>query len=240
MIALSLSSWSESAWQPFSEVWGRLTWRGRWQVLLLSGCAVGIPVFIQAPLVRLAPWVSLVWTLVWLGLACHWLTCPRLKLRGELLYGFALTWLTGSLYWGWLRSEPLWHLPVEALALPFALWGLRRGWAPIGQAFYLGSLTGTVITDLYLWLVDLTPVWRAVMAADATESVVLAELVPLVLSKIQSLGGILWAIELALLLLMAGFWGLKQGSLAAYAWSGAVLSTLVVDGLFLGGCLLTV
>ncbi|MEN9206044.1 MAG: DUF3120 domain-containing protein [Thermostichales cyanobacterium SZTDM-1c_bins_54] len=237
---MSLSSWSGSPWPPLTEIWGRLAWRGRWQVLLLSACAVGIPVFIQAPLVRSAPWVSLVWTLVWLGLGCHWLTCPRLRLRGELLYGFALTWLTGSLYWGWLRWEPAWHLPVEALALPLALWGLWRGWAPIGQAFYLGSLTGTVITDLYVWLVDLTPVWRAVMAPEAGESMLIAQWLPVILGQIQSLSGILWGIELALVLLIAGLWGLYQGSLPAYAWSGAVLSTLLVDGLFLLSCCLGV
>ncbi|GAB4214725.1 MAG: DUF3120 domain-containing protein [Synechococcales cyanobacterium] len=230
---MALSSFSESNWwfQSLQDIWGRLAWRGRWQVLAWSACAVGIPVFVQAPLVRAAPWVSLVWTLVWLGVAMHWLSCPRLRVRGELLYGFALTWLTGSLYWGWLRAEPLWHLPIEALAVPMAVWGLRRGWAPIGNSFYLGSLLGTMITDAYVWLVGLTPVWRQVMSTPLENSSLHA-LLPEILGRMQSLPGILWAIELALVLAIAGWWGLKQGSLAAYAWSGAVLCTLVVDGLF--------
>ena len=130
---------------------------------------MSLPVFAQAPLVRHAPWVSLVLTFAWLGVSLHLMSLRSGKIWGSLLYGFTLTWLAGSLYWGWLRAEPLWHMPVEAIALPLAVWGLWRGFARIGNYFYLGSLFGTAITDLYIHTVGLLPQWRAAMQPRVSE-----------------------------------------------------------------------
>jgi hypothetical protein len=159
-----------------------------------------------------------------------------------LLYGFTLTWWTGSLYWGWLRAEPLWHLPIEALVLPIACWGLSRGFARIGNFFTLGSLLGTALTDLYIHSVKLLPEWRQVMQ---TESILdLSPVLSSALAKMSSLWGIAWGIETCLVLTVVGAWSLWRGQVGSrsfrlpwLAFSGAVWSTLVVDGLFVWGSL---
>lgn len=133
---------------------------------LAAAFLVSVPVFIQAPLVRLLPALSLIITGVWIGLAALLWSRPRMRLWGDLLFGFSWSWLAGSIYWGWLRWEPLIHLPVEAIGLPFALWCLWRGWGKIGNFFYLGSLLGTAITDGYFYLVDLIPHWRQLMQVE--------------------------------------------------------------------------
>lgn len=199
-----------------------------------------MPVFVQAPLVRFAPWVSLIATLGWLGVSLHLMSVPRWNIRGSLLYGFSLSWLAGSLYWGWLRAEPLLHMPVEAIALPIALWGLWRGFARIGNYFFLGSLFGTAITDLYIHTVGLLPHWRGVMLAQMSDRPLnAAQLLDSALTQMHSLEGIICAILLGCLLMAVGLMGLhyasmasRRQSLAWWAFSGAVLSTLLVDGLF--------
>jgi hypothetical protein len=127
---------------------------------------VCLPVFVAAPLVRYSPWLSLAMTLGWLGLSWRLYSRPRTRIWGDLLYGFTLTWLAGSFYWGWLRWEPLWHMPVEALGIPMVWWGARQRFARIGTWFYLGSLWGTAVTDLYIYSVGLLPEWRQAMRFD--------------------------------------------------------------------------
>lgn len=185
---------------------------------------------------RQAPWLSLVLTLPWLGISCHLISEQPTRKWGHLLYGFALTWLAGSVYWGWLRAEPIWHLPIEAMGLPFAIWGLKQGFARIGQYFYLGSLLGTAVTDLYIHSVHLLPEWRQVMQSDYLEGAQAA--FQSALLKMQTIEGILWAVELATLLLVVGLWSLRraqtdpQSALSWWAFGGAVISTLLVDSLF--------
>ena len=199
---------------------------------------MSLPVFAQAPLVRSAPWVSLVLTLLWLGLSLHLLSLRPYRIWGNLLYGFTLTWLCGSLYWGWLRTEPLWHMPIEAIALPIAIWGLRRGFARVGNYFLLGSMFGTAITDLYIHTVNLLPQWRVAMQPTVSD-VALTGAMQDATFKMQSQLGLVSAVVLALLLLVVGMVGVWQGEdrqgnvqLHWWAFSGAVLFTLVVDGLF--------
>ncbi|MGF1575406.1 MAG: DUF3120 domain-containing protein [Cyanophyceae cyanobacterium] len=205
------------------------------QLGLTAAVLVSIPVFVQAPLVRNAPWVSLVLTLGWLALSMHLMSEPRQRAWGSLLYGFTLTWLAGSLYWGWLRADPLWHIPVEALGLPLAWWSLRQPNSPtrLGTFFYLGSLFGTVVTDLYIHSVGLLSEWRLVMAAPVFDS--MGWVLGSALSKMQSPLGILWAWEACLLLFVAGVFSLRRQSTCWKVFGGAVLSTLVVDGLFWWG-----
>jgi len=110
----------------------------RWSVLVASAFLVSAPVFVQAPLVRSLPVVSLVGTIVWVWLSLYLSQRSATRVWGEIVAGFSWTWLSGSLYWGWLRTEPLWHLPIEALGLPLAILALRKGWCRIGVLFYLG------------------------------------------------------------------------------------------------------
>ena len=198
-------------------------------ICLSAGFLVSIPVFIQAPLVRQFPWLSLGLTLVWVALSLGLMRRPDQAIWGDLLLGFSWSWLAGSLYWGWFRWEPLWHLPIESLGLPFAIWGLRRRWGMVGHLFYLGSLCGTAVTDAYFYLTGLMEHWRQVMVVDP-------EFVPPVLhaalAKIQTPWGMGWAMVLVVLLIGLGSWALKQKTSPWQAFAGAILSTILVDGLF--------
>ena len=118
----------------------------------LQWCAmmmVVLPVLIQAPWVRQQPFSACLFTGV---ISCTGILL-RLKARreladaGALLVGLSGSWLAGCLFWGWLRATPFWHLPVESIALPWALTGLRSRWH-LGCVFYLASLLGTACTDI--------------------------------------------------------------------------------------------
>jgi hypothetical protein len=150
-------------------------------------------------------------------------------LAGDLLLGFSLTWLAGSIYWGWLRWEPLWHLPIEAIALPFTLVCLSKGWGKVGNWFYLGSLFGTAVTDAYFYLMNLLPSWRQVMQVEPDS---LQPIFQNAVVQIQTSAGVGWAIALIATLLMVGCIPLRSQQLHHWVFAGAVLSTLLVDGLF--------
>jgi hypothetical protein len=203
--------------------------RQRWIVFAIAIFLVSVPVFIQAPLVRFLPWVSLAATLPLFLLGRHWLNHARMELWGDLLIGFTWTWLSGSLYWGWLRWEPLIHLPIEAIGLPFAIWGIRRGQGKVGNFFYLGSLFGTVVTDVYFYLVNLVPYWRDLIRAEADA---VQPILQTAIAQVETPWGIAWAVILVLLLLEVSLPPLFSRQLHWWAFSGAVLSTLLVDGLF--------
>ncbi|MBW4470301.1 MAG: DUF3120 domain-containing protein [Stenomitos rutilans HA7619-LM2] len=190
---------------------------------------VSVPVFVQAPLVRLFPVGSFILTAAWLVLGLSLMTRPASHHWGDLFIGFTWTWLAGSMYWGWLRWEPLLHLPVEAIGLPFAIWGVSRNSGKIGNFFYFGSLFGTVLTDVYFYLVDLIPYWRQLMQVevDAVQPIFQSAI-----AQIQTPWGVGWALTLALLLLMVSLVPLFSRQLHWWAFSGAVLSTILVDSLF--------
>jgi Protein of unknown function (DUF3120) len=199
-----------------------------WRILLASAFLVSVPVFVQAPLVRSLPMVSLVGTIGWSWLSLYLAQRERTRIWGELLTGFTWTWLSGSLYWGWLRSEPLWHLPIESIALPLALWGFRKHWCSIGVWFYVGSLFGTTITDTYFYAVDLIPAWRQIMLTPEQADVIFHG----ALMQMNTPLGWTWAAGLLSLLAMTGFLSFRIYTLPAMAFSGAVVSTILVDGLF--------
>ncbi len=203
--------------------------RQSWLVFTAAAFLVSVPVFVQAPLVRQLPLVSLVMTLGWVWLGLRLLKYPATQLWGDLLLGFSWSWLAGSIYWGWLRWEPLIHLPVEAMGLPFALWGLSRGWGKVGNLFYLGSLFGTALTDVYFYLTDLIPHWRQVMRVDPALATPIFQSA---LAQVQTPWGISWATVLVGTLLIVGIWSLAKGQLPWWAFSGAVLSTILVDSMF--------
>ena len=185
----------------------------------------------QAPLVRYYPEISLGLTVFWVGLGIWLLKQAKISLWGDLLLGFSWSWLAGSLYWGWWRWEPLIHIPMEAIGLPFVLWGLYKGRGKVGNLFYLGSLLGTAITDLYFYLTGLIPYWRQLMTVELDPNLV-APIFDNALAQIQTPWGISWAIVLLNLLLAIGIYPLQKRVCHWWAFSGAVLSTILVDGLF--------
>lgn len=200
-----------------------------WLMLGAAAFLVSVPVFVQAPLVRQLPQLSLVMTLGWVWLGLILCKRPSTHLWGDLLLGFSWSWLAGSIYWGWLRTEPLIHLPVEAIGLPFALWALSKGWGKIGNLFYLGSLFGTALTDVYFYVTNLIPHWRQVMRVEPELA---KPIFHEALTIVQTPWGISWAVALIGTLFIVGLWGLGKKQLGWWAFSGAVLSTILVDSLF--------
>lgn len=210
-------------------LWWRLGSRQSWLVLAAAVFLVAVPVFIEAPLVRSLPLLSLAMTGLWVGLSFALMSRTSSHLWGDLLLGFSWSWLAGSLYWGWLRWEPLLHLPVEAIGLPFALVCLRQNWGKVGNYFYLGSLLGTALTDVYFYLVDLIPYWRQLMQVEPELA---SPVFQSALSQMQTPWGQSWAVILALVLLTLGIFPLRYQQRHWWAFSGAVLSTILVDSLF--------
>ncbi len=201
----------------------------RWLILVAAIALVCVPVFVQAPLVRLFPWVSLAVTPFLAALGVY-LQSRSVSYRwGDLLLGFTWTWLAGSVYWGWFRWEPFLHLPIEAVGLPFALWGIARNTGKIGNFFYLGSLFGTVVTDVYFYLVKLIPYWRQLMQVDLDA---VQPIFARAIAQMQTPWGSGWAIALAALLLIVSLLPLYSRQVYWWAFSGAVLSTILVDSLF--------
>jgi Protein of unknown function (DUF3120) len=224
---------SAPATVPFEFLGSKLSWA-------LFGTAaflVSIPVFVQAPLVRQWPWVSLILTLGWMGLGYALYRKESTSIFGDLILGFTWSWFAGSIYWGWFRAEPYIHLPIEAIGLPCAIWAIARRRYLVGTLFYLGSLLGTVITDVYFYLMDLIPFWRQVMQVEVKDAFPLLQMA---LHQIQDSTGALWAGVLIAALCLCGLLPLvtssvRRGDRRSLGWwtfMGAVLSTLIVDGLF--------
>jgi hypothetical protein len=208
-----------------------------WGIFGISAFLVSIPVFVQAPLVRQWPGLSLVLTLGWVVLGYILRRRSETQLHGDLVLGFTLSWLAGSIYWGWFRWEPFIHLPIEAIGLPVVIWAIARQRYLVGAFFYVGSLWGTAVTDLYFYVVHLIPYWRQVMQVEPEGAFpILRE----ALQHMQTPWGILWVGLLVSVLCISGcipflrsevFRGQRAG-LQWWAFSGAVISTLFVDGLF--------
>jgi Protein of unknown function (DUF3120) len=203
--------------------------RQRWFTLLAAIVLVSVPVFFQAPLVKVWPGFSLILTAVWLGLALWMRSRPGMQLWGDLLVGFSWTWLAGSIYWGWFRWEPYFHLPLEAIGLPIVLVLMVRGWGTVGNFFYLGSLFGTALTDVYFYIVGLIPHWRQLMRVDPSDAGVVLHAA---LQKMDTPLGMASALTLILLLIGVGTLPLYSRAPHWWAFGGAVLSTILVDGLF--------
>jgi hypothetical protein len=150
-----------------------------------------------------------------------------------MLVGFAGSWLGGSLFWGWWRVHPLWHLPIEGFAVPLALGGLGSRWRLAG-AFYLASLLGTAATDGVMALTGVIHLWPQVVEAPLSEAGVLlqqageAVLQPMGLGLIGLSGTVLLAVCR---------WLWPQG-LAGRVAAATLATTLLVDGIFLAAALL--
>lgn len=242
MVNHSVSPYSERINPHPSQ--GAIAWQEQlktaknWHIFAAASFLVTVPVFIQAPLVRLYPELSLILTLGWLALSWKLSQHQTTAVWGDLLLGFTWSWLAGTIYWGWMRWEPLWHLPIEAIALPYVLyrlWRLRHvppiasGLGKIGDFFYLGSLLGTVLTDVYFYGTDLIGHWRQLMQVDSSLALPIFQSA---IARVNTPWGLSCAAVLAILLFTAGSIPLKNQGCHWRAFSGAVLSTILVDGLF--------
>jgi hypothetical protein len=208
-------------------------WSKHINLCLASAFLVSIPVFFQAPLVRQAPWLSLILTVGWLGIAQVLIAAGNSNYQryGSLIWGFSLSWLCGTAYWGWLRFEPLWHLPIEAVALPWAIWALRQDNYRIGAWFYLSSLLGTAVTDLYFYLNNLIPHWKAIMQLEGNLTAMQPILQDAVV-HLQTPWGSSSAVILAVSISLVGFLAMRSPQFHKWTFAGALLSTIFVDGLF--------
>ncbi|MCT0212202.1 DUF3120 domain-containing protein [Synechococcus sp. CS-1324] len=201
----------------------------------MAALLVVLPVFLQAPWVRLHPFSASLFTagLLAMGLLLDRLNGGRWASLGQLLVGFAGSWLGGCLFWGWFRLHPALHLPIEAFALPLALAGLNGRWSN-GCAFYLASLVGTACTDATMALAGVMPYWPLVLNAPLSDAPGLLNLAGRQLAHPEALLPVALA-AIALLWAAGQLWRAgAPGKIAA-----AVLrTTLVVDGLFLAAALL--
>jgi len=196
---------------------------------------VALPVFLQAPWVRLAPFSAAVFTLalLLLGVVLEQRRHQGWSTAGALLVGFSGSWLGGCLFWGWCRLHPLWHLPIEAFALPLALAGLKGRWR-LAASFYLASLLGTACTDAVMAITGVMAHWREVLLAPLDQAAPLLH---------QAALSVLEPLPLA----VVGLAGCGLIGLCRHYWShpdpawrlaaSALATTLCVDGLFLAAAL---
>ena len=209
----------------------------RVELSIWSALLVVLPVFLQAPWVRLHPFSATLFTVVLVSTAISlgWSTGLRRRRAGALLLGFSGSWLAGSLFWGWLRAHPAWHLPVEAFALPLALGGLGTRWR-LGCSFYLASLVGTAMTDLAMALTGVMRFWPQVVEAPLSEAGLLlnsaAQSLRAPSAMILILGMAVAILTTATLMRVNGS---RQGPHAESLTVAAsvLITTVMVDGLFL-------
>ena len=105
---------------------------------LWSSFFVILPIFVQAPWVRLQPLSALCFTfiIIFFAFLLSRNESNRWFIVGSLLLGISGSWLGGCLFWGWLSPFPILHIPVEAVVLPLALIGFGTNWK-IGSSFYI-------------------------------------------------------------------------------------------------------
>ena len=200
-----------------------------------STCVV-LPVFIQAPWVHIYPISALLFTAIFLiiGFLFLYVFSERFFNVGSLLIGISGSWLGGCLFWGWLRSYPIWHLPVESIALPIAIAGLNTRWR-IGAGFYLASLLGTAITDLMILCTGVMKSWPQVVNANLHTA---SELLHQTSQELIRPEKILMLILAGILILFLAYFMNQKASNAVLfksTWlvaSAALITTLWVDGLF--------
>jgi hypothetical protein len=201
------------------------------EVLPLAAIAlVAVPVFLQAPWVRLHPSSATLFTAVILtaGVLLEQRAPEGWRGFGALLVGFSGSWLAGCLFWGWCRLHPAWHLPIEAFALPLALTGLQGRWSQ-ASGFYLASLLGTACTDGAMALTGVMPLWPRVLGAPFREAPALLHQAAVQVLEPASMALVL---GLATALLLIGRRLARSGPNGRLA-AATLVTTLIVDGLFL-------
>jgi hypothetical protein len=202
---------------------------------LAAAVLVALPVFLQAPWVRLAPFSAALFTgpLLLAALLLERTSRPSWRQAGALLVGFCGSWLGGCLFWGWFRLHPLWHLPIEAFALPLALGGLQGRWR-LAASFYLASLLGTACTDAVMAITGVMGRWTAVLQAPLDQAPPLLHQAALLVLQPLPLS-ITLATAIGLTALCRRFWHHPDPCWRLAA--SALATTLAVDGLFLAAAL---
>ena len=197
---------------------------------------VVLPVFVQAPWVHVFPFSAFLFSFIifFLGFYLLKFRGNRWSSVGSLLVGVSWSWLGGCLFWGWLRAHPVWHLPVESIALPIALSLLETRWK-IGASFYLASLLGTAFTDLMIVVTGVMKAWPEVVDAPMSEA---SKMLSFTAEQLLSPFSLLAIFVAAILIILIANWmnqKSKSEILSSDAWlvsSSALTTTLWVDGLF--------
>ena len=204
---------------------------------LWSSFFVILPIFVQAPWVRLEPISALCFTFVILlgAFVLNQKGSNKWFIVSSLLLGVSGSWLGGCLFWGWLSPFPILHIPVEAVVLPLALIGLGTNWK-IGSSFYISSLFGTAITDLTIFLTGIMDQWKEVIIADSDNA-------PLILQKTSE--NLIQFKSLSIIILAALILWFISKEIFNYAISNSIngkallvssyviQTTLIVDGIFI-------
>ena len=202
-----------------------------------SSFFVILPIFVQAPWVRLEPISALCFTFVILlgAFILNKKGTNKWFIVSSLLLGVSGSWLGGCLFWGWLSPFPILHIPVEAVVLPLALIGLGTNWK-IGSSFYISSLFGTAVTDITIFLIGIMDQWREVITADTETAPLILQNTSETLIQIKSLsiivfvGLILWFISKEIF--DSATINTTNGK-ALLVSSYVIQTTLIVDGIFI-------
>ena len=204
---------------------------------LWSSFFVILPIFVQAPWVRLEPISALSFTFVIILVAFVLSQKGSNKwfIVSSLLLGVSGSWLGGCLFWGWLSPYPILHIPVEAVALPLALIGLGTNWK-IGSSFYISSLFGTAVTDITIFLIGIMDQWRQVITADSETAPQILQKTSENLIQIKSLS-IIFFVALILWFISKEIFDSATinttSGKALLVSSYVIQTTLIVDGIFI-------
>ena len=204
---------------------------------LCSSFFVILPIFVQAPWVRIQPITALFFTFIilFIGFLLSRKESEKSFIVGSLLLGVAGSWLGGCLFWGWLSAYPILHIPVEAVVLPLAIVGIGTKWK-IGSSFYLSSLFGTAITDVTIFMTGIMDQWREVIKADSENAPLILQKTSENLIQFKSLfiiflmGLLLWFISKEIY--NSAFINSTNGK-ALLVSSYVIQTTLIVDGIFI-------
>jgi len=204
---------------------------------LWSSLFVILPIFIQAPWVRLNPISALCFTFIILlgAYVLHKKLSKKWYIVSSLLIGVSGSWLGGCLFWGWLSPFPILHIPVEAVVLPLALVGLGTNWK-IGSSFYISSLFGTAVTDMTIFLIGIMDQWREVITADSESASLILQKTSENLIQIKSLS-IIFFVGLVLWFISKEIFDSATinttNGIALLVSSYVIQTTLIVDGIFI-------
>ena len=203
---------------------------------LWSSFFVILPIFVQAPWVRLEPISALCFTfvIVLVAIVLNQKGSNKWFIVSSLLLGISGSWLGGCLFWGWLSPFPILHIPVEAVVLPLALIGLGTNWR-IGSSFYISSLFGTAITDMTIFLIGIMDQWKQVITADSENAPLILQKTSENLIHIKSLS-IIFIVALILWFISKEIFDSATinttNGKALLVSSYVIQTTLIVDGIF--------
>jgi len=203
---------------------------------LWSSFFVILPIFVQAPWVRLEPISALCFTfvIVLVAIVLNQKGSNKWFIVSSLLLGISGSWLGGCLFWGWLSPFPILHIPVEAVVLPLALIGLGTNWR-IGSSFYISSLFGTAVTDMTIFLIGIMDQWKQVITADSENAPLILQKTSENLIQIKSLS-IIFIIALILWFISKEIFDSATinttNGKALLVSSYVIQTTLIVDGIF--------